>query len=82
MPNGLIRQIFQSTLPVRGATGGIPVFYDIKVFQSTLPVRGATIMAIKITRVFRFQSTLPVRGATPRSAGWWSATYDFNPRSP
>ena len=56
--------LFQSTLPVRGAT-----YYSYKgalylAFQSTLPVRGATFCPVPVTIVAVFQSTLPVRGAT------------------
>ena len=36
------KDIFQSTLPVRGATSLGKVFPCVDVFQSTLPVRGAT----------------------------------------
>ena len=58
--------VFQSTLPVRGATtwtGEGQLAYQI--FQSTLPVRGAT-MTIPPSPWLptAFQSTLPVRGAT------------------
>ena len=34
--------VFQSTLPVRGATAGIDGLIKEEQFQSTLPVRGAT----------------------------------------
>ena len=34
--------VFQSTLPVRGATSGLAATGVNQVFQSTLPVRGAT----------------------------------------
>ena len=37
------KEVFQSTLPVRGATSCRNLWYNIHVgFQSTLPVRGAT----------------------------------------
>ena len=35
-------QLFQSTLPVRGATQFTARFNSAIIFQSTLPVRGAT----------------------------------------
>ena len=57
--------LFQSTLPVRGATpryGFPPV--PRQRFQSTLPVRGATETSAPPLPSKRFQSTLPVRGAT------------------
>ena len=38
-----IAPLFQSTLPVRGATRvGVMIFVPVYTFQSTLPVRGAT----------------------------------------
>ena len=56
---------FQSTLPVRGATGYVTVIDEEDAeFQSTLPVRGATRIAGKAAVGLKFQSTLPVRGAT------------------
>ena len=36
------KKLFQSTLPVWGATLAVPVFADTSPFQSTLPVWGAT----------------------------------------
>ena len=36
--------LFQSTLPVRGATNSIKNIIGVLTFQSTLPVRGATLM--------------------------------------
>ena len=58
---------FQSTLPVRGATGGRSAAAGGVIFQSTLPVRGAT--SHNLLRALcppLFQSTLPVRGATTK----------------
>jgi len=56
--------LFQSTLPVRGATHrGQTISYTLR-FQSTLPVRGATNQLAKAILAEEFQSTLPVRGAT------------------
>ena len=58
--------IFQSTLPVRGATsqnGNLTLGWKLS-FQSTLPVRGATHTGIIFSPINAFQSTLPVRGAT------------------
>ena len=39
---GAYTEIFQSTLPVRGATFVASVHFALREFQSTLPVRGAT----------------------------------------
>ena len=57
--------LFQSTLPVGGATGKNDL-EDIKMneFQSTLPVGGATFFSSTNDIIFEFQSTLPVGGAT------------------
>ena len=56
---------FQSTLPVRGATGAHGKPNLLKgLFQSTLPVRGATHRSRQAVWRDVFQSTLPVRGAT------------------
>ena len=51
---------FQSTRPVRGATGLHATGQAWVEFQSTRPVRGAT----QLAALLKFQSTRPVRGAT------------------
>ena len=38
-----LSNIFQSTLPVWGATNTLPVLFATIIFQSTLPVWGATV---------------------------------------
>ncbi|EGK58592.1 hypothetical protein HMPREF9081_1898 [Centipeda periodontii DSM 2778] len=55
---------FQSTRPVRGATGGSVPAGVAMAFQSTRPVRGATMLFAMIPPPHSFQSTRPVRGAT------------------
>ena len=58
--------LFQSTLPMRGATHSerFIVFITSK-FQSTLPMRGATLISLIFLMTQNlFQSTLPMRGAT------------------
>ena len=57
-------QLFQSTLPVGGATRVCHGYRRVKVFQSTLPVGGATTDSTAAASVQGFQSTLPVGGAT------------------
>ena len=58
-------EVFQSTLPVRGATNGNGrKLANTYKFQSTLPVRGATRLGSFGVSTIQFQSTLPVRGAT------------------
>ena len=61
----LLIDLFQSTLPVRGATRlRFSEDWDGYAFQSTLPVRGATAGILFEEFLNLFQSTLPVRGAT------------------
>ena len=57
--------VFQSTLPVRGATKLPNAYVTADKFQSTPPVRGATFArpALRLNHT-SFQSTPPVRGAT------------------
>ena len=60
--------MFQSTLPVKGATIAAGIVAAIPQFQSTLPVKGATYTVVLQTGMSAwFQSTLPVKGATPKS---------------
>ena len=56
--------LFQSTLPMRGATRISEKTSIALIFQSTLPMRGATLSERNIYRLSIFQSTLPMRGAT------------------
>ena len=56
--------IFQSTLPVWGATLEVGPHCGRHTFQSTLPVWGATLVAHPRKGENGFQSTLPVWGAT------------------
>ena len=56
--------IFQSTLPVWGATTFFLCRLPVWLFQSTLPVWGATAMRMEQEKQALFQSTLPVWGAT------------------
>ena len=85
-PNTALRiccNIFQSTLPVRGATPSSISFWSAALFQSTLPVRGATEQTARtVEAVFSFQSTLPVRGATISYCCNLHNLGYFNPRSP
>ena len=61
--------IFQSTLPLRGATLIFARRCRPRKFQSTLPLRGATKMWDNRKCQFGFQSTLPLRGATETKKG-------------
>ena len=67
-----VSSVFQSTLPVGGATTLLFSSSSLAKFQSTLPVGGATIVGwISFRRRMLFQSTLPVGGATRRSSRRW-----------
>ena len=80
--------IFQSTLPVWGATPNGRWQGMQELFQSTLPVWGATRLLCVGHLQREFQSTLPVWGATMVSTDWatphtfqstlpvWGATWD------
>lgn len=75
--------IFQSTLPVWGATTPPFSHSSYAVFQSTLPAWGATFEKVtKCQSVHKFQSTLPMWGATLSDVAGTSARGNFNPRSP
>ena len=64
-----VRLIFQSTLPMRGATlFDFESFLPHILFQSTLPMRGATVCNRFWYVALLFQSTLPMRGATTATA--------------
>ena len=75
-------EIFQSTLPVWGATEQNSIISAARKFQSTLPVWGATAHYVIDIRREPFQSTLPVWGATPSRYPAYPADRNFNPRSP
>ena len=73
---------FQSTLPLRGVTGGSGREDALLKFQSTLPLRGVTLFSITCRCAWIFQSTLPLRGVTCRCVVEFYPGTDFNPHSP
>ena len=74
--------LFQSTLPVWGATYVRPAPLPISSFQSTLPVWGATKKEKTVQDVFDISIHAP-RVGSDRNGYWWSYwRLDFNPRSP
>ena len=73
--------VFQSTLPVRGATWERRAAESL-LFQSTLPVKGATRHRKNGSTRPRFQSTLPVKGSDHLRGAAVFDWDDFNPRSP
>ena len=74
--------LFQSTLPVWGATKYNRGTMFWAIFQSTLPVWGATNPFLAVLGDNRFQSTLPVWGATHLLRAIRPREPNFNPRSP
>ncbi len=75
-------EMFQSTLPVWGATRATTATSYSFAFQSTLPVWGATDETALFGAPNLFQSTLPVWGATSPWPVPASCLRCFNPRSP
>ena len=62
-------KMFQSTRPMRGATGKLHRHTGSNfMFQSTRPMRGATISSKDEPALLMFQSTRPMRGATVASS--------------
>ena len=78
-----IQTIFQSTLPVRGATiSSLLNSRSSYYFNPRSPCGERRLNVQNIHISFLFQSTLPVRGAT-RDGGFDEGFYgNFNPRSP
>ena len=73
---------FQSTLPLRGATGAALHPCQRQGFQSTLPLRGATIASSRLT-VYRLISIhAPLTGSDAGKFTLHRGGVDFNPRSP
>ena len=75
--------IFQSTLPVRGATISTPPRPMVwKKFQSTLPVRGATVGRTFPTKEAAISIHAPREGSDYYALDIAGYQGDFNPRSP
>ena len=74
--------LFQSALPLRGATNDANGNIAPDKFQSALPLRGATVLTVKPLPFKLFQSALPLRGATGSRRCSRSRRCNFNPRSP
>ena len=74
---------FQSTLPVRGATGKQDVLTggDL-LFQSTLPVRGATAHQTDGQQSQNISIHAPREGSDKSPCGLFQGLHHFNPRSP
>ncbi len=82
-PSREISSLFQSTLPVRGATPIDPAAEFCCTFQSTLPVRGATVEdSDRIARLIDISIHAPRAGSDCTRLGSHLSALDFNPRSP
>jgi len=75
--------LFQSTLPVKGATRLFRQRHLRRHVSIHAPREGSDVTA-RSTRlnICRFQSTLPVKGATENSFYRFRKVAGFNPRSP
>ena len=77
------QRLFQSTLPVRGATFIAFISPAISRISIHAPRAGSDeTIDEQLAEVWEFQSTLPVRGATCVSIHIILTRSDFNPRSP
>ena len=74
--------LFQSTLPLRGATMVSTSLWSAEVFQSTLPLRGATLAILQHCRNGIISIHAPLTGSDGGDPGGISGVGDFNPRSP
>ena len=75
--------VFQSTLPVRGATSTpSPPILCRRNFNPRSPCGERLLPFPTPTMAVLFQSTLPVRGATRRGRPTYRVPQNFNPRSP
>ena len=74
--------VFQSTLPLRGATSLSTSLLFFLVFQSTLPLRGATIHHHLRAAIRQISIHAPLAGSDPSMALSPTRNRNFNPRSP
>ena len=74
--------LFQSTLPLRGATIIAGRINDLLKFQSTLPLRGATPGLVRVGAPGLISIHTPLAGSDKRRATVIIMTKYFNPHSP
>ena len=79
---GSKKQVFQSTLPVWGATEGIRRGGHAAEFQSTLPVWGATVAPGPLVVGVGISIHAPRVGSDSGTRPWSGPRCYFNPRSP
>ena len=74
--------LFQSTLPVWGATSTLLGRAKRRLFQSTLPVWGATRFDVASGVFIQISIHAPRVGSDRHTALWQLSQHYFNPRSP
>ena len=81
--DGIKRQMFQPTLPLRGATGHTLNFStSSSSFQPTLPLRGATLVHSVVVVVRHVSTHAPLAGSAAMEMAQEIVSKGFNPRSP
>ena len=80
--DAIMRYIFQSTLPARGATASPPTSTPITTFQSTLPARGATWTEKRLQSAKEHFNPRSPHGERRHTANHPDSGTYFNPRSP
>ena len=75
--------LFQSTLPMRGATSSFASSFCAILISIHTPHAGSdNDPSIPLCNPATFQSTLPMRGATFSDNAAYNLLFDFNPHSP
>ncbi len=78
-----VQGVFQSTLPLRGATIiNFCLQSDCEDFNPRFPCGERRLFVSPVNSYFIFQSTLPLRGATCTIISVFSSSLHFNPRFP
>ena len=74
--------LFQSTLPLRGATYSYWISPSVQIFQSTLPLRGATFSMRLVQHIVSISIHTPLAGSDGTARPWSRPCGNFNPHSP
>ncbi len=77
-----ITTLFQSTLPMRGATYKERYLMNTRIFQSTLPMRGATGLFCFLVLLFFISIHTPHAGSDLSVCFFGILRQNFNPHSP
>ena len=82
-PSGMSSpNLFQSTLPLRGATYSYWISPSVQIFQSTLPLRGATFSMRLVQHIVSISIHTPLAGSDGTARPWSRPCGNFNPHSP